>query len=141
MTIEAQRLANFIGRGWAFPARIDTRGGVALVAGDDEIEASLRMILGTALGERVMRPEFGCAIWDLVFAPVNATTLGQMRQAVEQALGRWEPRIELRDATPAPDPEDPSRVIIALSYVVKATNDLRNLVFPFYVIPREEGEE
>ena len=93
MTIEAQRLANFIGRGWAFPARIDTRGGVALVVGDDEIEASLRMILGTALGERVMRPEFGCAIWDLVFAPVNATTLGVKRLPLlmksRSRTGRW----------------------------------------------------
>ena len=134
-------VATFIGKGWAFPAGVTSGGGIAMVSGTDDIERSLRMILMTAPGERVMRPTFGCSIWDLVFAPVNATTLGRVRQAVEQAVGQWEPRVELKDVVPEPDPDDESRVVISLSYVVKATNDRRNLVFPFYVIPREEGEE
>lgn len=139
MTKQTNTLAAFIGTGWAFPMRANSSGGIDLVSGEDEIEASLRMILTTAPGERVMRPDFGCAIWDLLFAPVDATTLGQMRHAVEQAVGRWEPRIDLREVALTPGSEDPAQVDIQLNYEVKATNDLRNLVFPFYVIPREEG--
>ena len=138
MTANTDTLAAFIGRGWSFPMRVNASGGIDLVDGDDEIVAALRMILTTAPGERVMRPEFGCEIWDLLFAPVNATTLGQMRHAVEQAVGRWEPRVELQEVSLAADPENPSIVDIQLHYVVKGTNDLRNLVYPFYVIPRDE---
>ena len=131
---------DFIGRGWAFPVRIDPRGGIATVAGTDEIDASLRMIIATSPGERVMRPDFGCAIWDLLFAPTDANTLGLMSQAVRLAVGRWEPRIDVDQVTASPDPEDASRILIELTYVVKVTNDRRNLVYHFYVIPREEEQ-
>ncbi len=129
--------ADFIGRGWDFPMHVGPRGGIALSGGTDEIDASLRMILSTALGERVMRPEFGCAIWDLLFAPTDANTIGLMALAVREAVGRWEPRVELQAVSPLPDPEDASRVLIDVTYSVKSTNDQRNLVFPFYVIPKE----
>ncbi len=129
---------DFVGRGFAFPLRISSGGGFALGTGPDEIDGSIRMILGTALGERVMRPDFGCGIWDLLFAPVNANTLGLMAQSVRDALGRWEPRIEVADVSPVPEPEDPARISIEITYVMKATNDRRNLVYPFYVIPNEE---
>ncbi len=128
---------DFVGRGWAFPMRVGPRGGIAMTSGADEIDSSIRMIISTAPGERVMRPEFGCAIWDLLFAPTDAGTIGLMTQSVREALGRWEPRIEVEDVVATPDLDNPSQVDIEVRYLVKATNDFRNLVYPFYVIPRE----
>jgi hypothetical protein len=95
------------------------------------------MILSTAPGERLMRPMFGCAIWNLLFEPINANTLGLMAEAVREAVGRWEPRVELEDVRVLPDHRAEGKVLIELDYLTKATNDRRNLVFPFYVIPRE----
>ena len=110
---------------------------VRLVSGAEEIEAAVRMILTTAPGERVMRPDFGCAMWEQVFAPVNPNTLGLIEQSVREALARWEPRISLDSVAAVPD-EDNAVVRIQIEYHVRATNDHRNLVFPFYVIPHEE---
>jgi uncharacterized protein len=128
---------DFIGRGWAFPLRVGPRGGIALAQGGEELDGALRMILQTAPGERVMRPEFGCAIWDQLFAPVDANSIGQMAQAVRDAIGRWEPRVDCADVTIRRDADDTTRVDIEVTYRVKATNDRRNLVYPFYTIPRE----
>jgi uncharacterized protein len=131
---------DFTGRGWAFPVRVAPRGGIALAAGSEELDGALRMIIATAPGERVMRPEFGCAIWDEVFSGADANSLGAMAQAVSDAVGQWEPRVELEEVTATPDPEDPACVRIEIRYAIKATNDRRNLVFPFYTIPREEQQ-
>jgi len=128
---------DFVGRGWAFPLGVGPRGGIAMLSGADDVDASLRVILSTAPGERVMRPDFGCRIWDLLFAPVEPNSIGLMVQAVREAVGRWEPRVDLQDVTVRPDPGDASRVFIQLAYVIRTTNDRRNLVYPFYVIPRE----
>ncbi|MEX2447029.1 MAG: GPW/gp25 family protein [Dehalococcoidia bacterium] len=130
-------LSSIVGRGWTFPVRMNARGGIALTSGTEEIDAALRMILSTAQGERVMRPEFGCAIWDLLFHPVDANTLGQMEQSVRDAVAQWEPRIDLEEVTATPDEEDAALVQIEIAYRLRATNDRRNLVYPFYVIPRE----
>lgn len=129
---------NIVGAGWAFPGRIGPRGGIALLGGGEELDASLRIIIETAPGERVMRPDFGCRIWEHVFDATDPTTLGLMSQAVRDAVIRWEPRVDLEDVTVAVEPDDPSVVRIDVTYRVKATNDRRNLVHPFYVIPREE---
>lgn len=131
--------AGFIGRGIRFPMGVDNRGGIALTSSPDDLECSLRVIFSTAPSERVMRPEFGCKIWDLLFEPVNANTLGLMAQAVRESVAQWEPRVELEEVRVAPDDDDASLVRIHVSYRVRATNDRRNLVYPFYVIPREEG--
>ncbi|HLI02449.1 MAG TPA: GPW/gp25 family protein [Acidimicrobiales bacterium] len=129
----------FIGRGFRFPMGVNSRGEVALTDGAGDLDCSIRVVLATAPGERVMRPEFGCRIWDLLFEPVNANTLGAMAQAVREALAQWEPRIEVRDVVVTPDADDSSLVRIDIAYVVKTTNDRRNLVHPFYLIPREEA--
>ena len=134
-----QRSVDFVGRGWAYPMRIDSRGGVALQSGGDEIDAAIRMILSTAPGERLMRPEFGCEIWDLLFAPINSNTLGMMSNSVEAALQRWEPRAEVESVETEPNGSHGGRVDITVTYRVLATNDRRNLVYPFYVIPGEDG--
>ncbi len=129
----------FVGRGIRFPMGVDHRGGIALTSGPEDLDCSLRVILSTAPGERVMRPEFGCRIWDLLFEPVNANTLGLMAQATREAVAQWEPRVELEEVEVVPDPRAPELVRIAVTYRVRDTNDRRNLVYPFYVIPREEG--
>ena len=128
----------FIGAGWAFPVRTDATGRVALVAHEREIEESIRLILGTAFGERPMRPDYGCAIHDYLFAGVDTEIAGRMALAVRASLLRWEPRIDVLDVQVGFDPEDAARVYIDIRYSVGDTNDPRNLVFPFYTIPPEE---
>ena len=131
---------SFIGRGIAFPMRVDHTGSIAMVTGPEDIDRSIVMVLSTAKGERLMRPQFGCTIWDQLFDPINSNTLGQMAQGVREALSQWEPRIELELVEALPDHDADGKVRIEITYRVKATNDRRNLVYPFYVIPRE-GEE
>jgi phage baseplate assembly protein W len=138
--VSAAVAEQFIGAGWAFPARTAPTGAVALVTGDREIEESIRLILATAPGERPMRPLFGCAIHDYVFAPADAGTAGQLAYEVRIALERWEPRIELADVTVTFDAVDTGTLYIDIRYALRGTNDPRNLVFPFYVIPsHDEG--
>ncbi len=128
--------SDLIGAGWAYPTGITATGGVRLAHGANEINGAIRMILLTRPGERVMRPEFGCHIWDYLFEPVTARTLGLVEQAAREALARWEPRIEVVDLTAVAGAAD-GEILIQIEYAVRATNDHRNLVFPFYSIPRE----
>jgi uncharacterized protein len=129
----------FIGRGWAFPVRTDATGRVALVEQGQELDESIRLLLGTAPGERPMRQQFGCGIHDLVFAPTDATTAGRVAYEVRTALLRWEPRVEVDEVTVTYDPDRAGDLLVSISYTAKETYDRRNLVFPFYVIP-EGGE-
>jgi phage baseplate assembly protein W len=129
---------SFIGRGFRWPMGVDHTGSLALTSGADDLDRSIRVILATAPGERVMRPAFGCRIWDLLFEPVNGNTIGLMAQAVREAVARWEPRVQLQEVDVRADSSDPGLVHIDVHYVVRTTNDRRNLVYPFYVIPREE---
>jgi len=128
----------FIGAGWAFPPRTDATGGIALVRDDREIAESIRLILATAPGERPMRPEFGCALGDYVFAPADAGTAGQLAYEVRLALDRWEPRIEVAEVAVRFDEADNGVLYLEIGYSVRGTNDPRNLVFPFYVIPQHQ---
>ncbi|HYM50053.1 MAG TPA: GPW/gp25 family protein [Candidatus Limnocylindrales bacterium] len=128
----------FIGKGWAFPIRTDATGRIALVSHEREIEESMRLVLGTAPGERPMRPEFGCRIQDFVFANADAGTAGLIAAEVRSSLRRWEPRIDVHDVAVSFDTEDPSTLYIDITYTIGNSNDPRNLVFPFYVIPAEE---
>lgn len=130
---------DFVGRGLSWPLRVDQSGSLATTAPHDGVEGAMRLILGTAPGERVMRPLFGCRIWNLLFEPINANTLGLMEEAVREAIGRWEPRVDLEDVRVLPDGRSHGAVQIHVTYTIKATNDRRNLVHPFYVIPR--GDE
>jgi len=125
----------FLGSGWGFPTGVDARGGVRLAQGDRDVAEAIRLILGTALGERRMRPEFGCRIHELIFSPLDPATRGLMRHYTIEALRRWEPRIEVRDVRVSRHPHVDGAVLIDVDYVLKQTNDERNLVFPFYRIP------
>ncbi|MDO8673639.1 MAG: GPW/gp25 family protein [Dehalococcoidia bacterium] len=131
---------NFLGTGWAaFPTGVDrARGGIAMVRGVTDIEESIRIIIRTAKGERRMRPEFGCSIHDLVFAPNNAMTASLAAHYVQQALGQWEPRIEVLEVKAEVDPDESACLLVRIQYQVQGVNDERNLVFPFYRIPGEE---
>lgn len=129
---------NFLGQGWRFPLGVDGHGGLAMTRAEKDIEASIVVILRTARGERVMRPEFGSSIHDFVFAPNNATTAGLLAYHVREALARWEPRIELMDVDVRPNLDRTNELLINIEYRVKDTNDERNLVYPFYLIPKEE---
>jgi phage baseplate assembly protein W len=133
--LEGELSVDFIGRGLAFPVRTDATGSVALVDGDREIVESIGLILATAPGERPMRPEFGCAIHDLVFAPADSGTAGQIAHEVRGALERWEPRITLQDVVVDFAAADRGTLLIDIRYTLRGRNDPRNLVFPFYVIP------
>lgn len=125
---------DFLGAGWAFPVQVE-RGRIALSRRERDVEEAILMILLTPKGQRVMRPDFGCQIHDLVFAPNDATTAGLAAYYVEEALARWEPRIRLMDVSAAPDDEHPGRLLVRIEYEIKATYDRRALVFPFYRIP------
>ena len=128
----------FIGAGWAFPPRIDQTGQIALVTREREIDEAIRLVLGTTPGERSMRPEFGCAIADQVFAGADAATAGRIAYEVRRALDRWEPRIDVQDVAISFDAQDAGTIYIDVRYAVRGANDPRNLVFPFYLIPEED---
>jgi uncharacterized protein len=133
-------VTEIIGSGLAFPLQVDRRGGIALARDEQDIDQAIQLILGTAPGERPMRPEFGCGVHDFVFDTIDAGTVGRMEEAIRSALSRWEPRIEVRsvgfDLRHAGD----GQLTIEIGFTVRATNTDRNLVYPFYVIPAEEME-
>ena len=129
--------SDFLGSGWAFPVGVDARGRIALSRRERDIEEAMLMILLTPKGQRVMRPEFGCQIHDLIFAPNDATTAGLAAYYVEEALAMWEPRIRVLDVTAGPDANGTERLLVEIRYEIKATYDRRALVFPFYRIPGE----
>ncbi len=128
----------FIGRGISFPLRTTASGALATVGDDQELREAMRLILGTAMGERPMRPEFGCGIHDLIFAPANSTTAGLAADEVRRSLNRWEPRVDVEDVTISYDEQNTALMYVGITYTVKGGNDPRNLVFPFYTIPSEE---
>jgi len=128
---------DFLGNGWAWPVRISPTGGIALSRQVADIEEAIRIILSTAKGERHMRPQFGCGIHDLVFHPNNATTAGLIQTAIDEALGWWEPRIEVLQVIVDVDEDETNKLLIEIYYRIRATNDERNLVYPFYLIHSE----
>ena len=129
----------FLGQGLAFPLHVDVGGGIALVTGLEDIEQAIQIILGTMPGERVMRPEFGCRAWELVFAPNNAATRALLGFYVEQALAFWEPRITVDRVTVDAEPEAPSALNVTVEYTVKDTHDPRSIVYPFFLMGEENA--
>ncbi len=150
----------FVGAGWSFPVRVDPKTGrIGLSHEVRDVEEAIRIILATTPGERVMRPLFGSDLANAVFAVNSAATAADVEEYVRAALARWEPRIDViavtvvygRDSAIRLLPFDPDAAVrllnspdtealmhIDIRYLVRATNDERNLVFPFYTIPGEE---
>jgi uncharacterized protein len=131
-------MSEVTGTGVAFPLRVDRQGSLALVTGADDINEAITLILSTAQGERPMRPLFGCGIHDYVFETIDAHTIGVLEREIRIALDRWEPRIEVSAIEIDSSEAEAGRLPIDISYVVRATSDRRNLVYPFYVIPAED---
>lgn len=126
-----------LGTGWAFPVNINPRGRMGMVSGVRAVEQSILMILMTPKGQRVMRPDYGCRIHELVFAPNDESTLGLASYYVHEALTNWEPRIELEDVDANVDPHYPERLIISVRYRLLADGSDNSMVFPFYRLPPE----
>jgi hypothetical protein len=122
----------FLGRGWAFPVDVDGTGALQQAADEESIRQSVWIILGTAPGERVMRPDFGCGIYDLVFEVNNSTTAARISHAVQDALLMHEPRIDVVNVSV--DSDDGGPVLkINVDYQIRATDNVFNLVYPFYL--------
>jgi hypothetical protein len=128
-----------LGKGLRFPVDIDRTGGVSTSVHEESIRDSIYIILGTAPGERIMRPTFGCDIHDLVFAPNNPNTCGLAAFYCEEALNKWEPRVMNIKAKARPAPDEPNKILIEIEYMVTANSTSRNLVYPFY-LKTEEGK-
>lgn len=131
----------FLGKGWRFPVAVNLTGGVSSSALEDNVRESMFVILGTAPGERLRRPDFGCRIHDLMFAPNNPVTAALAEHYCEEALLKWEPRINDVAVEAARNFDEPNRLDIRIRYFVREGNVERNLVYPFYLRqPDEEGK-
>src|SRR5215207_9185893 len=131
-------MTELLGTGLSFPLSVDRRGGIALATGETDVDQAIEIILSTAPGERPMRPDFGCGVHDFVFDTIDATTVGQMEREVRDALDHWEPRIEVLAVDFDLSGVDRGELLINIGYRLRATNHLRNLVYPFYIIPAED---
>ena len=121
------------GTGWQFPVETDHRGDIALSTEQDGVEEAIKIIIETAKGERVMRPEFGCEIHDHVFDVINGATMSLAEESVREAIVAWEPRVDVEDVSAEPDPENPNRLLITIQYIIRSTNTEGNMVYPFYL--------
>jgi hypothetical protein len=135
--MESSQDKAFLGRGWGFPVKAGPDGEVAMAAFEEDIRQSIRIILGTNPGERVMRPDFGAGLNALVFEPLNTTTMALVQHRVELALVTWEPRILVESVRVSTNPEERNLLLIEVGYRVRLTNTFYNLVYPFYLL---EGE-
>lgn len=129
--------ASFLGKGWKFPVQVDaTTGRIRMAEGEEDIEESIRIIIRTSKGERLMRPDFGCGLRDFVFGTMDETSLRLIASDVQEAIRIWEPRVKDVEVEVKPDRHNNGRVLMSVSYAVRSTNNLFNQVFPFYL---EEG--
>jgi len=131
-------MSEVTGTGIAFPLRVDAHGSLALSRDERDVEEAIAVVIGTAPGERPMRPEFGCGIHDYVFEAIDAYTVGRLDHEIRLALQRWEPRIDVLDVGIDTSFAERGELLIEITYRLRETNDVRNLVYPFYVIPSEE---
>ena len=122
-----------LGRGWSFPVEPDASGSLGYAADEQKIQQAVLLILGTAQGERVMRPEFGSRLRELVFASLNSSTKSLVAGAITDALVKWEPRIDVLSVTAQEQTSDDGTLMVNIEYRVRATNSVFNLVYPFYL--------
>jgi phage baseplate assembly protein W len=125
--------ADFRGTGWAFPVRLGAgAGAIEHVSDEEDVQQSIHLILATSKGERVMRPDFGCGIHDLVFAAVNTQLIARVRREVEEALRTYEARIEVLRVRVTTRGLTVGRLDVEIDYRVRTTNQPGNYVYPFY---------
>ncbi len=126
-------MTSVLGSGWAFPVIPAADGRLVLVSDEERIRQSIWLILATSPGERVMLPAFGCGIHDLVFQPNTAAVRGSVQAEVNDALVRWEPRIDVIDVTAGAPAGQPEVMLIDIQYRIRATNSFYNLVYPLFI--------
>ncbi len=131
---------DFLGKGLRFPVSVNLNGGVSSSALEENVRQCIFIVLGTAPGERINRPEFGCQIHDLMFAPNNQLTAAMAAVYCEEAIYKFEPRVSEVRCQARPNPDEPNRLDVRIEYVIAGKNDKRNLVFPFY-LKNEDDEE
>ena len=129
----------YLGTGLSFPLQSNVQGGFKLSAETQKVKESIWLILRTDLGERVYRPDFGCRLSELAFAPLNNDTLLRIRIYVLEALQKWEPRIDVDEVRA--DPDTAGRVNITIDYRLKSYPDPYSFVYPFYLVSEEENSE
>ena len=123
----------FLGRGWAFPPAVElSTGRIVTTAYEEDVKQSIRIILETSKGERVMRPGFGCGIHDLVFGAISSALLHRVEREVEDALRRFEARIDLLEVRVNGAAAERGRLDVSIDYRVRSTNQPGNFVYPFY---------
>lgn len=129
----------FLGSGWSFPLEVvedvndkAKAGRLRTAEYEESVRQSIWLILGTAKGERVMRPDFGCGIYDLVFETNSASTAGRIEEEVKDALLFFEPRIDVLEVQVQPDGQG-EMLMISIDYQVRATDNQFNVVYPFYL--------
>ena len=127
----------FLGAGIAFPFGVDKDGHMAMHRLEEQVRQSIVLILQTAKGERVMRPDFGSALHKLLFEPMTPITFARVQHEVREALIRFEPRIEVTNVEVTVDSRQLGRLLINIAYRVRRTDTLFSLVYPFYL---ERGE-
>jgi len=133
-----QNAKKFLGNGLNFPLRTDARGQVVLVSGNEDIEQSIRIIIGTTPGERVMRPTFGCRANELLFEPRSAGTISLLQEYIFEALRMWEPRIEVLQVQVSTEDSQTGLILAEIQYQIKAIHDTRSIVYPFYIADEQE---
>jgi hypothetical protein len=124
---------SLIGRGWTFPIKVNAKGGLDWSSGPARIQAAIWIILSTSPGERLMLPTFGAGIKDYAFESNSRVACARLQTAVQKALTQWEPRIQVVSVQATPSMEQDSLVLISISYQIRNTNDLYNMVYPFFL--------
>lgn len=129
---------DFLGKGWRFPVAVNLTGGISSSQFEENVRESIFVVLGTAPGERVMRPDFGCRIHDLMFAPNNDETAARAEYYCEEALYKYEPRIDAVKCHAQPNRDEPNRLDIRITYQIVGQQTKKNLVYPFYLLKPED---
>jgi phage baseplate assembly protein W len=134
-----KELTSFLGTGWGFPPSFEAqRGGVVMASDEDDIEQSLKILLSTRLGERIMLPDYGCNLEDLLFSPMDLTLKTFVRDQIQTAILYHEPRIDPIKVDFSESNDLEGELLILVEYIIRATNSRKNMVFPFY---KGEGTE
>ena len=125
--------SDIIGQGWSFPIKVNAKGGLDWSNGPDRIQAAIWIILSTTTGERLMLPSFGAGIKDYVFESNSELICAQLQSGIQKALTQWEPRIQVVSVQARPSTEQDSLVLVSIDYQIRDTNELFNMVYPFFL--------
>ncbi|MFD2036113.1 GPW/gp25 family protein [Belliella marina] len=129
----------FLGKGWSFPPTFNQKSGsIKMLSGEEDIESSLEILLSTKQGERIMHPNFGCNLEELLFNPLDRTLITYISDLIKTAILYYEPRIDVQKIEIYEDDIINGKIIIEVEYIIRATNSRKNKVFPYY---KDEGIE